>query len=38
MLAGVIRLPRALRQRRQIQALRRVSLDYLESILTPPHS
>lgn len=36
MTAGLLLLPGSLRKRRQIQALRRVSLDYLESILTPP--
>jgi hypothetical protein len=34
MMAGVIHLPKMLRKRRQVQATRRVSLDYLESILT----
>lgn len=38
MLAGLVRLPLALRKRKRIQALRRVSLEYLESILTPPLS
>ncbi len=35
MLAGLVRLPRALRKRRSIQAARAVSLDYIEAILTP---
>ncbi len=35
MLAGLLTLPRVLRQRRAIQAMRRVSIDYIESILTP---
>lgn len=34
MAAGIVELPRALRKRRAIQAARRVSLDYLESILS----
>jgi GT2 family glycosyltransferase len=33
-LAGLLTLPRMLAKRRQIQSTRRVSLDYLESILT----
>jgi GT2 family glycosyltransferase len=36
MLAGILGLPRMLRKRRAIQAGRRVSVEYLESILTPP--
>lgn len=36
MATGLLLLPGSLRKRRQIQALRRVGLDYLESILTPP--
>lgn len=35
-LAGLRGLPRMLRKRRAVQARRRVSLEYLESILTPP--
>ncbi|GAB4479938.1 MAG: glycosyltransferase family 2 protein [Anaerolineae bacterium] len=35
MLAGLLTLPRVLRQRRAIQAMRRVSIEYIESILTP---
>ena len=35
MLAGLVTLPRALRKRRSIQAARAVSLDYIETILTP---
>ena len=34
-LAGVLGLPRFLRKRRQIQALRRVGDTYIESLLTP---
>ncbi|NPV66092.1 MAG: glycosyltransferase family 2 protein [Anaerolineae bacterium] len=34
-IAGLVRLPGMLRKRRAVQATRRVSLDYLESILTP---
>jgi GT2 family glycosyltransferase len=33
-LAGLLGLPRVLPKRRQIQAARRVSIDYLESVLT----
>jgi GT2 family glycosyltransferase len=36
MLAGLIGLPRIWPKRRQVQALRTVSLDYLESVLSPP--
>ncbi|HEC21464.1 MAG TPA: glycosyltransferase family 2 protein [Chloroflexi bacterium] len=35
MLVGLLTLPRALRKRRQVQAMRTVSVEYLESILTP---
>ncbi len=35
MVAGLITLPRALRKRKAVQAMRRVSLEYIESILTP---
>ncbi len=35
MLVGLLTLPRALRARRQVQAMRTVSVEYLESILTP---
>ncbi len=34
-IAGLVGLPGMLRKRRAVQAARRVSLDYLESILTP---
>lgn len=34
-IAGLVGLPGMLRKRRAVQATRRVSLDYLESILTP---
>jgi GT2 family glycosyltransferase len=36
MLAGTATLPRMLRKRRKIQAMRSVSLDYVEAILTQP--
>jgi len=36
MIAGLCGLPKMLRKRRTVQALRRTSLDYLESILTWP--
>lgn len=36
MLAGLIGVPRMLRKRRQIQKTRRVSIEYLESLLSPP--
>lgn len=36
MAAGLLGIPRMLPKRRQIQKARRVSLDYLESILSPP--
>ncbi len=35
MLAGVLGIPRMLRKRRVIQRSRRVSIEYLESIMTP---
>lgn len=35
MLAGILRIPLLIRPRRRIQASRRVSLDTLESVLTP---
>lgn len=35
MLAGLLGLPKWLRKRRQVQARRTVSADYLESLLTP---
>ncbi len=35
MLAGVLGIPRMLRKRRAIQRSRRVSIEYLESIMTP---
>jgi hypothetical protein len=34
MMAAVFNAPKMLRKRRQVQATRRVSLEYLESILT----
>jgi GT2 family glycosyltransferase len=36
MLAGIALLPVALRKRRAIQAARTVSIEYLESVLSPP--
>lgn len=36
MLAGLVGVPRMLRKRRQIQKTRRVSIEYLESLLSPP--
>ena len=36
MLAGLANLPILLKKRRVIQASRKVSTDYLESILSPP--
>jgi GT2 family glycosyltransferase len=36
MLAGLLSLPRLLKKRLAVQATRTVSLDYLESILSPP--
>jgi GT2 family glycosyltransferase len=36
MAAGLLSVPRMLRKRRQIQNSRRVSIEYLESILSPP--
>jgi GT2 family glycosyltransferase len=35
MLMGILHIPRNLRKRREVQASCRVSLEYLESILTP---
>jgi hypothetical protein len=35
MLTGLLTLPRALRRRREVQAMHTVSLDYVEAILTP---
>jgi GT2 family glycosyltransferase len=36
MLAGIAGMPKMLRKRREIQRARRVSLEYLEQILSPP--
>ncbi len=36
MLAGLVGLPKMLHKRRAIQAARTVSIEYIESILTPP--
>lgn len=36
-LAGIGRIPHFWRKRRHIQPMRRVSIEHLESILTPPH-
>jgi GT2 family glycosyltransferase len=36
MLAGLVGLPRIWRKRRVVQATRTVSVDYLESVLSPP--
>jgi GT2 family glycosyltransferase len=36
MLAGIAGMPRMLRKRRAVQQARRVSLEYLEQILSPP--
>ena len=36
MLAGLAKLPMLLKKRREIQASRKVSTDYIESILSPP--
>lgn len=36
MLAGLVGLPRIWRKRRAVQATRTVSVDYLESVLSPP--
>ena len=38
MVAGVLGAPRMLRKRRQIQKSRRVSIEYLESLLSPPQA
>ncbi len=37
MLAGLLTLPKALRKRRAVQALRRVPVDQIEAVLTPVH-
>jgi len=36
MIAGIVSLPRALRKRKQIQSGRKVSLEYIESIMAEP--
>lgn len=38
MLAGLLGVPRMLGKRRQIQKSRRVSIEYLESLLSPPQT
>lgn len=38
MLAGLLGLPRIWRKRRQVQATRTVSIDYLEDLLWPPQA
>ena len=38
MLAGLRAIPKALKKRREVQAQREVSADYIESILSPPQN